>query len=111
MRRSIGSSAFEYVPLEPFEVRLVALTEVEPPERLGDVVRFRPDRTRHILVGMACGDPLPPVRVVEMPVDSYNYRVRDGFHRFYLSIVCGFTHLPIAVDPWNEEWMWRHQGQ
>jgi len=36
---------------------------------------------------------------------DYRYRVRDGFHRYHIALACGFTCLPVALDPFAEEWM------
>lgn len=105
--RAMPRTVYEYAPSELLETRVVPIALVRPPQRLGDIVHFKPDRTIHILTGMIAGDPLPPVHVVEFPGDAYPYRVRDGFHRYHLSLVCGFSELPLAVDPWNEPWMWR----
>lgn len=102
-------SAYEHTNSEQMETRVVPIGLVKPPRRLGDIERFSPDRTTRVLLGMAAGDPLPPVRVVELPGDAYPYRVRDGFHRYHLSLVCGYAELPVAIDPWNEPWMWRDE--
>lgn len=95
------------LPGGPFEIQVVPMAHVEPPQRIGDIEHFNPRRTAAILLGMAAGDDLPPVRVAAFPGERYPFRVRDGFHRFHLSIVCGYACLPIALDPWNEPWMWR----
>lgn len=105
--RAPRQAAYEHVPDGSLETRVVPIPLVKAPQRLGDIVHFNPGRTIHILTGMISGDPLPPVRVVEFPGEAYQYRVRDGFHRYHLSLVCGFSELPVALDPWNEPWMWR----
>ena len=88
-----------------FEVRIVRLTEIRPPGRGAGVRGLDPDRAAAILRGFAADEALPPVRVVDLPDRGFRYRVRDGFHRYHLSIAWGFTHLPVAIDPWAEEWM------
>ena len=77
-------TAYVHAPGGPLEIRIVPIADVEPPERLGDIEHFNPGRTARILLGMAAGDPLPPVRVCAFPGERYPYRVRDGFHRFRL---------------------------
>lgn len=88
-----------------FEVRVVHLRDVRPPVRSSGVVGLTVERSRNILRGFAAGDPVEPMEVVDLPDGAYRYRVRDGFHRYHLSIAWGFTHLPVALNPWAEPWM------
>lgn len=83
---------------------VIALTQVEPPPRLvGYPLSWRGfDRARFIsvLAGMVSDTEIEPVPVVEMPyVDlgssPYEFRVRDGVHRFYASVAMGYSHLPV----------------
>lgn len=98
--------AYRHGPGEhDFEVRLVHLSEVRPPVRKAGVVGLDPVRARRILRGFAGGDPIEPVEVVDLPDGGFPYRVRDGFHRYHLSIAWGFSHLPVAINPWAEPWM------
>jgi hypothetical protein len=56
------------------------------------------DRVIQILQGFLASAALPPVELVQLPEGSpYKYKLAHGAHRFYLSIVAGFTHMP-AVD-------------
>jgi hypothetical protein len=85
-------------------VATVPLIQIEPPSRNPEV---RPewrgfDRPRliSVLQGIVSGAEMPPVplQVIanghEIPPAPFTYRVCDGFHRFYASLVAGFTHLP-----------------
>jgi hypothetical protein len=88
----------------PALAEIVPLTKVEPPPRLvGYPLSWRGlDRTRFIsvLVGMVADAEIDPVPVVEMPYidlgsSPYEFRVRDGVHRFYASVAMGYLHLPL----------------
>lgn len=88
-----------------FEVQVVDLRDVRPPVRAPGVAGLDLARSRAILRGFAAGEPVEPVEVVDLPDGAYRYRVRDGFHRYHLAIAWGFTHLPVAINPWAEHWM------
>jgi hypothetical protein len=84
----------------------VLLTAVEPPPRLiGYPLSWRGlDQARFVRVlrGMVADAEIEAVPVMPMPfVDlvrsPYEFRIRDGVHRFYASVAMGFSHLP--VDP------------
>ena len=56
------------------------------------------DRVSNILRGFLTGGAIPPVEILRLPSDArHTYRLTHGAHRFYLSIVAGFTHVP-TVD-------------
>jgi hypothetical protein len=88
-----------------FDVRVVHLSQVRPPVREAGVVALDPERARSILRGFAAGDAVEPVEVVDLTDGAFRYRVRNGFHRYHLSIAWGFSHLPVALNPWAEDWM------
>lgn len=80
---------------------LVPLTQIQPPpaRTLLDAVR-----SLKILAGIRAGDALPPVEV-DMPpqnVAPLRYRLKDGFHRYHLSSVLGFTHIPVVLQRYFE---------
>jgi hypothetical protein len=84
----------------------VPLTAVEPPGRALTVAKdWRGlDRTRlvSVLKGIVAAAPIEPVPLLALPVyefgpNTYRFRVRDGFHRFYASIVAGFECLAAVV--------------
>lgn len=81
----------------------VLLTAVEPPPRLiGYPLSWRGlDNARFVRVlrGMVDAAAIEAVPVLPMPfVDlgrsPYEFRIRDGVHRFYASVAMRFSHLP-----------------
>jgi hypothetical protein len=85
---------------------LVPLAVIEPPYRLLTVTKdWRGfDRTRFISVlkGIVTAAEIEPVPLLELPVfefapNTYRFRVRNGFHRFYASIVARFECLAAVV--------------
>lgn len=85
---------------------LVPLTHIEPPYRVVTVAKdWRGfDRTRFISVlkGVVTAAEIEPVPLLELPVfefapNTYRFRVRNGFHRFYASIVAGFECLAAVI--------------
>ncbi|MEW6324445.1 MAG: hypothetical protein AB1515_03555 [Nitrospirota bacterium] len=82
-------------------IRFVHLSEVAAPERNKGVDWFKEKRMVSVLKGFRSGEPMPPIEVDEPPSrTNFQYRVRDGFHRFYASAAVGFTHLPVSVKPY-----------
>jgi hypothetical protein len=83
---------------------LVPLREIEPPYRTPwtpkDARGFERARLVAVLNGIATGSEIEPVPLLKLPSSEllsrapYGYRVLDGFHRFYASIVAGFECLP-----------------
>ncbi len=82
---------------------LIPLRHIEPPFRSpGCPKDFRGfDRARllSVLNGIAAGAEIEPVPLLILPRPDYSlapfpYRVLDGFHRFYASIVAGFECVP-----------------
>jgi hypothetical protein len=76
---------------------LVLLAAIEPPRRDKGVADFDVTRLRRLAYGIANGMPIPPIEVgVPLRSDAYQYRVRNGFHRFYLCKELGFTMIPVV---------------
>ena len=40
---------------------------------------------------------LPPVKVEELSLDDYHYRLHHGAHRFFASVAVGFTLIPARL--------------
>jgi len=80
---------------------LVPLTQIQSP--LARTV-LDAERALKILAGIRAGDALPPVEVDVPPqaVAALRYRLKDGFHRYHLSSVLGFTHIPVVVQEYFE---------
>ena len=87
---------------------LVPLVDIEPPFRTATVLKdwrgFDRSRIVGVLKGIAADSEIPPVPLRELPEPAewydhrpYRYRVRDGYHRFYASIIAGFECLPGTV--------------
>jgi hypothetical protein len=80
---------------------IVPITEVEPPRRIDG----RWFRDRHTVVkllqGMRNGVALPPIKVWSKGKRSALYSVKDGFHRFYLSIAVGFTEISLDINDFD----------
>jgi hypothetical protein len=96
-----------FVPSSPSFVCIVPhllleLKSMELPMRNEGIVLdqngFRRDRMMLILSGIRNGDPIPPISV-EACNGVKRYRLRDGFHRFYASVACGFSHIPVEIVP------------
>jgi hypothetical protein len=85
---------------------LVPLADIEPPYRVLRVTKdwrgFDRSRFVSVLKGIVTAAEIEPVPLLELPVyefgpNTYRYRVRNGFHRFYASIVAGFECVAAVV--------------
>jgi hypothetical protein len=43
--------------------------------------------------------PVVPMPFVDLVGSPYEFRIRDGVHRFYASVAMGFFHLPVDPTP------------
>jgi hypothetical protein len=90
------------------EAVLVALTDVIPPMRKPaypkDWRGFERERLLALLRRVVADEQIDPVPLFELPASdptvslAYRYSVRDGYHRFYASIIAGFSHLPASIE-------------
>jgi hypothetical protein len=85
---------------------LVPLTDIEPPYRVLKVAKdwrgFDRSRFISVLKGIVTAAEIEPVPLLELPTcefgpNTYRFRVRDGFHRFYASMVAGFECLTATI--------------
>jgi len=85
---------------------LVPLVDIEPPHRVLTIAKdwrgFDRIRLMSVLKGIVTGADIEPVPLLELPVfefapNIYRFRVRNGFHRFYASIVAGFECLAAVI--------------
>ena len=85
---------------------LVPLAAIEPPYRVLAVPKdwrgFDRSRFISVLKGIVTAAEIEPVPLLELPVfefapTTYRFRVRNGFHRFYASIVAGFESLSAEI--------------
>ena len=80
-------------------VVLMAFDQLQAPEREENVTWFIKDRMVSLLKGAVSECAIPPVEV-HLKSNENTYRLRDGFHRFYMSIALGFSKLPVVVKPY-----------
>ena len=43
-----------------------------------------------------------PAIPVDRPPGQAQYRLRDGYHRYYISVALGFSHVPVSERPYFE---------
>lgn len=96
-----ASSAYVASVVPDFENAVVSIALIQPPVRDPNIPNFTQARALSVLEAIRRGVPLPPVEVDVPPhaLGAHTYRLRDGFHRFHLSAVLGFTHLPVVIKP------------
>lgn len=84
-------------------IECVALDQIVPPVRTSGLPWFNDERLLRALQGMVAGETIPAV-LGQRRNDDPTTRVQlvDGMHRFYASAALGFTHLPVAIQPWLE---------
>ena len=87
---------------------LIPLRHIEPPFRSPECPKdfhgFDRDRLISVLNGIATGAEIEPVPLLKLPTPEltpapYRFRVCNGFHRFYGSVVAGFGCLPGVIIP------------
>ena len=81
-------------------LHIIPVLEIDPPLRSVGVPLF--PRAAPIFAALRDGVALPPLEVELLPSarGPYRYRVRDGFHRYYLVCALGFALLPAIVWPY-----------
>lgn len=83
------------------DIEAVPIAEIEPPTRSPGTPPFK--KFKIVPVLMALMDPdgrLPPIAVSRMPLGSkYQYKLTDGFHRYYAAALAGYTLIPAVVSP------------
>jgi hypothetical protein len=65
-------------------------------------MRGDPCFVKAVLRGIVAAVEIEPVPLLELPVyefapNTYRFRLRDGFHRFYASIVARFEYLAAVI--------------
>lgn len=78
---------------------LVPLEKIDPPLRKNGIEGLRKERTISLLQAIISGVPIAPLEVHQVP-HSDRLAVRDGFHRYYISVALGFPELPVSVRPY-----------
>lgn len=83
-------------------VEVVALTEIEPPQRDHGIGLFKKYKLLPLLFAFSSPEcRLPPVEVhASDSAGPYRLKVHNGFHRYYASVAAGYTKLPtVLVEP------------
>lgn len=83
---------------ESYEL-IVPLSDIEPILRSIGSGGFRDDQSViNILVGFREKSIIPPIEVSDRKTtQGYRFRLKDGFHRYYLSIAAGFSTVPVVI--------------
>ena len=94
------SSCYDY-DKDNNNIIVVKINDIEPLRRYPDTEGLQRDRTINIIKGMVSGDFIPPICVEEITAfpSVYKYKLRDGYHRFYLSRHFKYTMIPVLVLP------------
>jgi hypothetical protein len=77
--------------------KILDIREISSPVRAPGVTWFHEENMLPILKGIASSESIPPIQVDCPPQGPLPYRVRDGFHRFYASVLLGFRKIPVKV--------------
>ena len=76
---------------------LVSLDAIDPPRRDPGIREFDLPRLRRLASGIVKGERIQPIEVGAPAKDNaYQYRVRNGFHRYYLCKELGFPMIPVV---------------
>ncbi|MGH8488341.1 MAG: hypothetical protein ACREXS_05600 [Gammaproteobacteria bacterium] len=97
--RPVGGGFYPYSPVCANLVEVVSLSVVEPPKHDVGVPRFKKYKMVPVLLAFQSPEcALPPVEVVRLSESPrYQFRVRNGYHRFYASVAVGYHSLPVVV--------------
>lgn len=88
-------------------IKIVEVKRIETPQR-GEGYRrikgtdgsrfFSKDRMVRILKGIVNKHQLPPIQLIENSnAGEFQFRLHDGFHRFYASFALGFMAIPSII--------------
>ena len=94
---SVGNQ--EHYNSEGYELTL-CLSELETPSRSSGTKWFRSFETvQEILLGFDVNATIPPIEITTRDLTgSHNYKVKDGFHRYWLSHLVGFKKVPATIN-------------
>ncbi len=100
--QTFGNHGGEYYPYSPAvadKVQVVSLSNIEPPTRSEGIPSFKKYKLVPVLLAFQSPEcELPPVEVQRISSrGQYEFRVLNGYHRFYSSIAVGYSSLPIIV--------------
>lgn len=106
------ASAEHYPVKGPDYTAIVVVEEIEPPLRKNGEFWFR-DRNSvvDVLRRIRAGEQIEPIEVWGKDrTTSRKYIVRDGFHRFYLSIAAGYRSVPVRVNNFDMQEFLRNEA-
>ena len=94
--------SFECNQLFDCNVSVIPIYFFIPPKRAAERVLFCERRLKRLFVAMQMESPLPPI---DFTLNSAERGiVRDGFHRFYLSVFFDFDFIPSRkIEFWEPE--------
>ena len=73
------------------------MNKIIAPKRFSGIQTFDKKKLNDILDALNGDIELPPV---ECTSKDNKYELRDGFHRFYISQLIGYTDIPANIDKW-----------
>ena len=94
-----SAPAFAATSDPDWPTELVALANVAVPQRDPGVAGLNRERTVSLLKAIVARSALPPLEA-HRPPNATQLAVRDGFHRYFVSVALGFPMLPLSVRPY-----------
>ena len=90
---------YPYRPKCTGSIDIVSLKGIEPPIRDPGIAEFKKYKLVSVLLAFHSPEcALPPVQVERLTApNNYQYRIHNGYHRFYASVAAGYSELPIVV--------------
>lgn len=97
--RPNGGGFYPYSPALAEGVQVVPLSSIEPPMRSEGVPPFKKYKLVPVLLAFQSPEcALPPVEVMRATSSSpYQFRVHNGYHRFYGAVAAGYSKLPVVI--------------
>jgi len=90
---------YESTSNDKYPTEYMPLDILQAPIRNKGIKGLVEERTLSIITGIINGNLLPPVEVHLKPEDKI-YSLKDGYHRFYISVALGYKSLPVSVRPY-----------
>jgi ParB-like chromosome segregation protein Spo0J len=81
------------------DIIFVSLAEIKPPERDPGIQSFDRERMLRIFEAIKNDTRLPPIGLHALPVEGFKFRVANGVHRFYASLILNFQKIPASIWP------------
>lgn len=82
----------------------VPVRQVEPISRNEGIVGLHQHRVETILLRLRDALELDPIEATYLVNSPFQYRVRNGFHRYWIAVACGLVEIPLAArEPYDFE--------